>query len=73
MSNNIQPYGDNFIPVILMEDDPCASHTDAHPFCWDETCLCHEDQELLTRVNEAVVTGLLTPEEAAIHIQGRVI
>lgn len=73
MSNHIQPYGDNFIPVIPMEDDPCTSHTGAHPFCWDETCLCHEDQELLTRVNEAVTSGLLTVEEAAILIQGRVI
>jgi hypothetical protein len=73
MSNHIQPYGDNFIPIIPMEDDPWASHTDDHPFCWDKTCLCHEDQELLIRVNEDVTTGLLTPDEAATLIQGRVI
>ncbi len=66
-------YGDNFIPVILTVDDPLTSHTEAHPFCWDETCLCHEDQELLTRVNEAVATGLLTADEAATLIQGRMI
>jgi len=73
MSKHIQPYGDNFIPIIPMEDDPCASHTDDHPFCWDETCLCHGDQELLTRVNEAETNGLLTADEAATLIQGRMI
>jgi len=72
-AQTITHYGDNFIPVILVEDDPCASHTDAHPFCWDETCLCHEDQELLTRVNDGVTNGLLTADEAAILIQGKVI
>jgi hypothetical protein len=72
-ARTITHYGDNFIPVILVEDDPCASHTDTHPFCWDETCLCHEDQELLTSVNKAVATGLLTPEEAATLVQGRMI
>ena len=72
-ARTVTHYGDNFIPVIPVEDDSCTSHSDKHPFCWDETCMCHEDQELLTRVNEAVDNGLLTADEATTLIQGKVV
>ena len=67
----MQGFADNFIPVIPSETD--ALHTAEHPFCSDETCLCHEDQELLTTVSAAVTDGLFTPDEATAFIQGRTI
>jgi len=63
-------YGDNFV-LVVPEEHPL--HTPEHPFCSDETCLCHEDQEALTTVNTAVVNGLLTPDEATAFIQGRTV
>lgn len=41
----MQGYGDNFIPVIPLED--VLLHTSTRPFCLDSTCPCHEDQELI--------------------------
>jgi len=67
----MQPYADNFILVIPSEDD--VLHTSEHPFCPDETCSCHEDQELLTTVSVAVTNGLFTPDEATAFIQGRTV
>lgn len=64
-------FADNFIPVIPSETE--AIHTADHPFCPDETCLCHEDQEALTSVSEAVVNGLFTLDEATAFIQGRTV
>jgi len=32
--------------IIPMEDAPM--HTDEHPVCTDNTCPCHEDEELVT-------------------------
>src|SRR5438105_2764194 len=49
--------------VILMEDDPI--HTDEYPFCsTDPDCPCHEDQERIATVADAVLRGELTPHEA---------
>ena len=67
----MQGFGDNFILVIPSEDD--VLHTDEHPFCCTDTCPCHEDQEALTTVNDAVLGGLLTPDEATAFIQGRTV
>ncbi len=67
----MQGFADNFIPVIPSEID--ALHTAEHPFCPDETCLCHEDQEALSVVNAAVVNGTLTPDEAIAFVQGRTV
>ena len=64
-------FGDNFIPVIPIEND--ALHTADHPFCPDEICLCHDDQELLTAINAFVQSGTLTPDEATAFIQGRTV
>jgi hypothetical protein len=65
----MHPYGDNFIPVIPLEDE--MLHTQASPFCADPSCLCHEDQELLTIVSEQVTNGLFTPEEAIRFVEGK--
>ncbi len=65
----MQPYGDNFIPVIPIEDEP--THSSENPFCWDQTCPCHEDQEAITIVAQHVEDGLFTPEEATDFVGGR--
>src|SRR5260370_17114191 len=63
-------YGENLLPVVLMEDP--IFHTDDHPFCPDWSCTCHEeDQEAIARVAQWVKDGLLTPDEATQYILGR--
>lgn len=64
MANHHQPR------LVLMEDE--IIHTDEHPFCSiDPTCGCHEGPVLIAEVHEAVKQGLITPEEAALIIQGK--
>ncbi|GHO65940.1 hypothetical protein KSC_048320 [Ktedonobacter sp. SOSP1-52] len=65
----LQPYGDNFVPVIPVLDKP--RHTDSHQFCTDPTCGCHEEPALIGPVNQQYIDGLLTAEEATRIIQGR--
>jgi hypothetical protein len=57
--------------VIPVEDD--ILHTQSHPFCGDSTCPCHEDQELLSDVAQAVEQGLLTPYEATRFVEGKAV
>ncbi len=45
---DLQHYGDNFI-FVVPEAHPL--HTSEHPFCYNDTCDCHEDQELVSEVN----------------------
>jgi len=66
----MQHYGDNFV-LVVPEEHPV--HSQEHPFCFDETCICHEDQEALSAVNALVLNGLLTPDEATAFIQGRTV
>jgi hypothetical protein len=63
-------YGDNFV-LVVPEEHPL--HTPEQPFCHDETCLCHQDQEALSVVNAAVQNGTLTPDEAISFVQGRTV
>ena len=63
----IQPYGDNFIPVIPVD---YREHTPEKPFCWND-CPCHEDQDAINRVAGFVADGLMTPEEATGFVKGR--
>ena len=64
-----QPPFDNFIPVIPTQDP--QMHTVAQPFCKvDPSCICHEDQENISVVNEQVRAGLVTPSEATRIVQG---
>lgn len=65
---SIQSYGDNFIPVIPVD---YREHTDEKPFCWSETCPCHENNEAIAAVNYAVQEGLMTPDEATDFVKGR--
>ncbi len=66
----IEPYGDNFIPVVPT-DEP--EHTPDSPFCWDPTCDCHEDQDAIGLVAQYVDRGLMTPQEATDFVGGRTI
>ena len=65
---NLEPYADNFIPVIPVD---YIEHTDEKPFCWNGSCPCHEDEEAFAAVNDAVQDGLMTPEEATDFVTGR--
>ena len=72
MQNIIEPYGDNFIPVIPVEDG--VLHTSTNPFCFiDPACSCHEDQSLIQVVAEYVHHGLMTPTEATDFVAGKMI
>ncbi len=55
--------------VIPMEDD--LIHTPDHPFCSDPTCPDKSDPELLAEVNQQIVDGLLTPDEATAIVLGK--
>ncbi len=66
----IEPYADNFIPVIPSD----VVHDEEHPFCaFDPTCDCHEDEEAIAEVYQAVQDGLITPEEATDFVLGRLL
>ncbi len=60
-------FGDNFIPIIQVD---YLEHTVDRPFCQDETCPCHEDQDAIAAVNQAYVDGLIAAEDATRIIQG---
>ncbi|MHB8600750.1 MAG: hypothetical protein ACYDER_28585 [Ktedonobacteraceae bacterium] len=67
----IEPYADNFIPVVPID---YMLHDDGHPFCpADPTCPCHEDQTLIAEVARYVADGELTPQEATDFVNGRMI
>jgi len=66
----MQHFGDNFIPVIPVEDD-LPLHTDIYPFCSASSCACHRDPDLLAPVEQAFNAGLLTSEEAMRIVQGK--
>jgi hypothetical protein len=65
-------YGDNFIPVIL-EDESDMLHRPGNPFCFDESCPCHEDPDSIAKVAEYVARGELTPQEATDFVKGRML
>ena len=62
----------NHVPVVLMEDD--LVHTSEHPFCFiDDQCPYHDDPLLVSEVKQAVLDGLLTPDEATNFVAGRLL
>jgi len=65
----MQPYGDNFIPVVPIEDP--TLHTPGNPFCYDSSCGCHEDTESTRQVDDQFLDGLLTNSEASRVVQGK--
>lgn len=69
----MQPYGDNFIPIIPVDHEGML-HSLGNPFCpIDPTCPCHEDPTLIAEVAEYVSNGELTPQEATDFVKGRML
>lgn len=70
MSIHPEHYGDNFILIL-----PCEylEHTSDRPFCWDETCHCHKDQDAIHEVYQAHRDGLITAADATRIVQGRTV
>lgn len=60
------------IPAIPVSEGSLI-HAPGNPFCYDETCGCHEDPELLATVADAINQGLLTPDEATRLVAGKTI
>lgn len=71
----MQPYSENFIPVIPMEND--LLHTPDQPICFDPTCSCHRNDELQNEfanvVYDFLLDGLLTVKEAEMLLEGRTV
>lgn len=67
---SLRHFGDNFILVIPVD---YREHTSEHPFCWNQTCPCHEDSKAISTINQAVQDGLMTPEEATDFVLGKLI
>lgn len=67
----MHPYADNYIIVIPMEDE--LLHAFDKPFCWDKTCLCHDDQTLFRETEQFVREGLMTTTEAIMFIAGKTV
>jgi len=68
--HDFRPIGDNFIPVIPVD---YTLHKETKPFCYEQTCSCHEDVASIAEVNQAVQEGLLTRDEATAIVQGKTI
>ena len=48
---------------VVMEDEDV--HTDARPFCNDDSCPCHEDRDLMDEyIHDPLNAGLLSNAEA---------
>ncbi len=58
---------------ILIEMEDVLIHTEEHLFCYDPTCGCHEDPDLIAEVAQDVTDGLLTPQEATDLVSGKLI
>lgn len=55
------------VPTVPVDD---LVHTAEHPFCSDNTCPCHEDEEEIGKVNEDYQEGLYTAPEATRRVKG---
>ena len=61
---------DNFAYVVLVDEHE-RLHTADHPFCWNSTCECHEDQAAIATVQQYISDGLMTPHEATLFVSRR--
>ncbi len=60
---------DYAVPV----DDHARLHTADHPFCWNSTCDCHDNYDAILAVQQYIVDGLMTPDEAILFVAGRTV
>ena len=62
----IQPYADNFIPVIPTDR---LVHTDQQPRCHDPECPCHD--KLKQELQQLYQEGLVSAGDASRILEGR--
>jgi hypothetical protein len=62
----MQPYGDNFIPVI--PTGPLI-HTKERPNCSDRDCPCYD--QLKSELQQHYQDGLITADDATRILEGR--
>jgi hypothetical protein len=59
-------------PLVIQYEAGEIIHTDAHPFCGDETCPCHDDKEAWHReCGFPILDGLMTESEASRLFYGK--
>ena len=63
-------YGDNFVLVVPEEH---LLHTADNPFCWDETCPCHDDSDAIASIANAINDGIITTDDAQRIIKGQTV
>lgn len=69
MSQDYPHYGDNFIPVIFVDE---IIHTEQNPRCADPSCPCQAGEApSLDLVNQFYQDGLITAQHADAIIQGK--
>ncbi len=59
---------DNFTYLVPVDYE---LHTPEKPFCYDQSCSCHDDELLVIEVSLHVADGLLTPDEATDFVKGK--
>ena len=59
---------DNFSIVVPVD---YRLHTPEKPFCYDQSCGCHEDELLIGEVMQFVSDGTLSEENATDFVNGK--
>jgi hypothetical protein len=69
---NLLPYADNFIPILRPGFPVIHDHTPDRPFCPDNSCPCHEnDEKSIAQVQQWYQDGIITTDHATDIIMGR--
>ncbi len=56
-------------PIPIPVDE--LIHTDEHPFCYSDPCLCHEDPDAIAQVHQYYLDGLVSADDATRIVQGK--
>jgi hypothetical protein len=54
-------------------DNNPFQHNEGRPFCSDDSCICREDQESIDNLNNHVLEGLATTQDANNIYRGRIV
>lgn len=57
----------------ILPDSDYREHTEAHPFCGDETCPCKEDPDNLETLQTWYDEGLIGPVDGDLIYRGKTI
>ncbi|HZO72571.1 MAG TPA: hypothetical protein VFB60_10250 [Ktedonobacteraceae bacterium] len=60
------------VPVVSYEDDDYPEHNDSG-FCDNMAHECHENQDSMTKLNHAIVEGLITTDDADRIYRGKTV